>query len=106
MDLNGLWVGLEMSYRAVFVVVAFSTISIELKNPRIRKFLFRVGFRKLYLAIGLAFSALPEMMAAIPKPSRFFRKPGQAVADIIRHSEQWLNTFELYNEKINPTIEK
>ena len=50
-SLNGIIVGLEMTLRAVVVVLGFSSISIELRNPIIKAVLNKKGFSKLYNAL-------------------------------------------------------
>ncbi len=97
--LEGLLVGLEMNLRAVFVVIAFSSFSVELRNPRIRDFLFRKGFDRIYTALGLSFSALPVMMDAMPGPLTFLRRPAYSFSLMVRHAREWLAVFEMKNRE-------
>jgi hypothetical protein len=94
---DGLLIGLEMNLRAVFVVIAFSSFGVELRNPKIREYLFRKGFDKIYSALGLAFSALPAMIEAMPKPRQFFRHPVRSFGGMMLQAKQWLDTFERKN---------
>lgn len=93
-DTEGLFIGLEMNLRAVFVVIAFSSFGIELRNPSIRDFLFRKGFDKIYSALGLSFSALPVMIEAMPRPAVFLRHPIREFSNMLALATDWLITFE------------
>jgi len=93
-ELNGLLIGLEMNLRAVFVVIAFSSFGVELRNPVIRDFLFRKGFDKIYAALGLSFTALPVMIEAMPKPKYFLSHPVESFSSMMFHAREWLRVFE------------
>lgn len=97
MDKHGLLIGLEMTIRAIFVVIAFSSFSIELRNPQIRDILFRKGFDKIYSALGLAFTALPVMIEALPKPKIFLRNPVRSFSIMMLQAKEWLVVFEKKN---------
>lgn len=93
-DIEGLLIGFEMNIRAVFVVIAFSSFGVELRNPVIRDFLFKKGFDKIYSALGLSFSALPVMIEAMPKPKVFLRHPVKSFSNMMVHAREWLGVFE------------
>lgn len=93
-EMEGLLIGFEMNIRAVFVVIAFSSFGIELRNPVIRDFLFSKGFDKIYSALELSFSALPVMIEAMPKPKYFLRHPIKSFSDMMVHAREWLGIFE------------
>jgi hypothetical protein len=93
-DFAGLEVGLEMNFRAIFVVIAFSSLGIELRNPVIKDFLFNKGMSKIYLALGLSFSALPVMIEAMPKPLYFLRHPVNSFSEMMMQANEWLTVFE------------
>lgn len=97
-DVEGLLIGFEMNIRAVFVVIAFSSFGIELRNPSIRDYLFSKGFDKIYSALELSFSALPVMIEAMPKPKYFLRHPIKSFSDMMVHAREWLSVFD--NEKL------
>ncbi len=59
-NIEGLLIGLNMSVRAVIVILGFSSISVELRNPIVKTVLYKRGFSQLYNSLGLAFSALPS----------------------------------------------
>ena len=96
--LQGFKIGLEMILRAVFVVIAFSSFSVELRNPKIRELLFKKGFDKIYLALGLSFAALPIMIDAMPKPKFFISHPIQGFSNMMAQAKEWLIVFEKSNE--------
>ena len=92
-SLNGIIVGLEMTLRAVVVVLGFSSISIELRNPIIKTVLNKKGFSKLYNALGLAFSALPAIMSDVTKPKKMLKKPFKTIVDILLYTDSLYLTF-------------
>lgn len=91
---EGLLVGLEMMIRALFIVVAFSAMSVELRNQKVKDFLFRIGFGKFYQAIGLAFSALPVMISTLPASKAIIKKPIKSFVRPLVMADSWLQLFE------------
>ena len=85
--------GTGMIMRALFVVLSFSVISVEMRNPLVRVFLENKGFSQLYQALHLSFSALPEMMDQLPRARDFFRHPAGSVARILKSADAWLKTI-------------
>jgi hypothetical protein len=98
-EIDGLIMGFEMTLRAIFVVIAFSSFSVELRNPGIREMLFKRGFDQIYSSLGLAFSALPVMIEAMPKPKFLFRHPIISFTSMMNHAREWLIIFETSAEK-------
>lgn len=92
-DVEGLMIGLEMNLRAVFVVIVFSSLGVELRNPVIRDYLFSKGFDKIYSALTLSFTALPVMIEAMPKPGFFLRHPVESFSTMMQHASEWLKVF-------------
>ncbi len=90
---EGVVVGLEMVVRALFVVVAFTAISVELHNEKVRNFLFRSGFGNFYQAVGMAFGALPVMISVLPKSREIMRHPVQSFLKPLAMADQWLEMF-------------
>jgi nucleoside-triphosphatase THEP1 len=62
---DGIIIGLKMIFRAALIMVGFTAIGTELKNPSIKLLLYNKGFKNLYHAIDLAFSALPFLIAQV-----------------------------------------
>jgi hypothetical protein len=94
--ISGFYIGLEMVVRAFLVVIGFSALSVELRNPKIKDFLFKKGFKKIYLSLSLAFSTLPLMIQTMVKPGQFFSKPLRSFSHVLFQAEQWL---EIYKKK-------
>ncbi len=63
---EGLAIGLKMILRALVIMVGFTAISTELKNPMVRSLLYDRGLASLYQSLSLAFSALPHIIAQMP----------------------------------------
>ncbi len=93
-NISGFIVGLKMSFRAILIVVSFSVISIELRNPIVKKILYKKGFSQLYMALGLAFSALPSILKTIVKPRNLLKSPIKQIADIVGISDNLLNKYK------------
>ncbi len=91
---EGIIVGLEMVLRALFVVVAFTAISVELLNEKVRNFLFNVGFGRFYQSVGMAFSALPLMISLLPTSREIIRHPVQSLLKPLAMADRWLEMFK------------
>jgi len=98
---NGIFVGLEMTLRAIVVVLGFSSISVELRNPIIRTVLNKKGFSKLYKALGLAFSALPAIMTNVTKPQKMLKKPFKTIVDILLYTDSLYLAFIKFEQENN-----
>jgi len=92
-DPEGLLVGLKMILRAFIVVLVFSAISAELRNPLIRAILFKQGFGHFYAALGMAFSVLPGIMERMTRPAHLLIRPVQSLTVILKQSESILDQF-------------
>lgn len=93
LNLDGIIIGLEMVIRAIFVVTAFTAISVELHNEKVRSFLHRIGFGQFYQAVGLAFGALPVMISLLPNSKEIIRHPLQSLLKPLVMSDQWVEFF-------------
>ena len=91
---KGLLIGLEMVFRAVMLIFAFSALAVELRNPVLKALLHRHGFSKLYQASTLAFSALPALIAALPAWKTVAGSPRQVIWQVLGRSEQLLKQFD------------
>ncbi len=94
---EGFVIGFEMLIRALFIVIAFSAISVELLNEHVRNFLVRIGFGQFYKSLGMAFGALPVMISLLPKTKEIIRTPIQSLLKPLIMADQWLEVFK--NEK-------
>ncbi len=98
-DTEGLMVGIRMNVRAVLILVGFSAISVELRNPMVKTVLWKRGFSQLYLSLGLAFSALPAVIDTFAKPRQLLRRPARHIAGIIAQADELLQQFKVQNLK-------
>jgi nucleoside-triphosphatase THEP1 len=90
----GLVIGLKMNFRALLIIIGFSAISVELKNPLIKSILYRKGFESLYQALGLSFSALPAILSSFPKSGKKRRKWQWPNTGLLQKAEILLTLFE------------
>jgi nucleoside-triphosphatase THEP1 len=82
--LDGAAAGLRMALRATLVLVGFTAISVELRNPSILAWLERRRLRGLSDALGVAFAALPAFTAALSEHGRLWRRPAQLTAVLLQ----------------------
>jgi nucleoside-triphosphatase THEP1 len=73
-----------MVLRATLVVLGFTAVSVELRNPVILAWLEHRRFRGLSDALGLAFGALPAFTAALADQRSFWRRPLAGLAVLVR----------------------
>jgi nucleoside-triphosphatase THEP1 len=90
---SGLVTGMQMALRATLVVVGFTALSIELRNPVIISWLLRRGMGQLSASLEVAFQALPSMMAAFGEEKKFLRHPLESTARVLSSGIQWLDSF-------------
>lgn len=96
---NGFLVGLEMSLRAVLIVSAFSGLSVEIRNPRVTKYLLGMGFGRAYAALSLAFNSLPAMLDRSATLPSFLKRPFQAFSNMLMEAELWLDCYQTHLRK-------
>lgn len=101
---EGLLAGLKMVFRAIVLILGFSAISVELKNPILRSILYRKGFASLYQSLGLAFSALPGIAAGLPGKSKGIGKNLRAFPALFRKAEALYELFENEHHNRPPVI--
>lgn len=100
--LEGLVTGLKMNLRAVIIIVGFAAISAELRNPLIKSVLYKKGFSNIYQSLTLAFSALPGIIANLPKPNQIIKNPFYSFVTIVNKSEALLEVFK--KEALNKPV--
>ena len=93
-SMDGIYIGLEMIVRALFIVTAFTGISVELHNQHVRNFLFNIGLGRFYQAVGMAFGALPIMISLLPTSKEIFKNPMQSLLKPLVMADQWLEVFK------------
>lgn len=89
----GFLIGFEMLLRALFIVVGFSALSVELLNEHVRSFLYRIGFGRFYKGIGLAFGSLPVMIGLLPSSKEILHSPVKSLLKPLVMANQWLEIF-------------
>jgi hypothetical protein len=93
-DATGLMAGVEMAFRAMLVISAFTGVSVELRSPLVRAFLYKRGLKQVYGAVSLAFQALPAMLENAVRPRDLLRRPLTSVAMMLASAGKWEKTFE------------
>ncbi len=92
---EGMWIGLGMAVRAVFVVLAFSSFSVELRNPAIKDLIFRTGFSQLYMALNLSFAALPAMISNLSPSLNKLHNPFSFFPELLHQAEVWHKSLRM-----------
>lgn len=103
-DPEGLMIGIKMNLRAVLILVGFSAVSVELRNPVVKTVLYRRGFSQLYLSLGLAFSALPAVIDKFSSPKQILKNPIKSIQDMITDADGLLEAFKKQNMKPSVVI--
>ncbi len=101
---EGLIVGLNMNLRAIIVIVSFSAISTELRNPLIRALTVRSGMAELYQSVNLAFSALPAIIQSFPGLRALVRSPLGSLAGLFIQSQNMVELFEREIQKRSEVV--
>jgi nucleoside-triphosphatase THEP1 len=91
---DGLMVGIKMNVRAVLVLIAFSSLSVEMRNPVVKSVLWKRGLSQLYQALSLAFAALPSVISNLPKPGQMVKHPINSLSEILVKSGNLLELFK------------
>jgi nucleoside-triphosphatase THEP1 len=81
--LAGLAAGAAMVMRAMLVLVGFTAISVELRNPIILSWVERRRLRGLSDALGIAFGTLPAFMDALARSRAGWRHPGRLATGLL-----------------------
>lgn len=89
---QGFFYGVEMCIRAIFIVIAFTALSVELRNPMIQKNMNSHFAKSLYEALSISFGVLPRVIKALPKSTEFFTHPFRTFSVLIAKTK---NDFEL-----------
>ncbi len=104
LDIEGYIIGARMIIRALLVVLVFSAVSVELRNPLVKAVLYKRGFSKLYTSLGLAFSVLPAAMNRIARPAGLILSPIRSLSEIVQYSGKLYNSFRERMEVMNPVF--
>jgi nucleoside-triphosphatase THEP1 len=93
LSVEGFQIGLKICLRALLILGSFSIISVELKNPIIKNILYSKGFRNLYQAVELAFSALPGIMNEFYSQSQNLKGFRRLTFTMLNRSQTLLDSF-------------
>jgi len=97
------WEGWKMGFslilRAILVISSFSALSTELRNPRLKTFLFKFGFKKIYFAVTMAFSILPLMIERGASGKSFLANPFKTLNRTLHEANEWLYVLQQKNNK-------
>ena len=96
--MDGIIAGVQMNFRAIIIILGFSTLGTELYNPIIIEHLFKSRFKQLPIALKMAFNSLPLFIASLPDFKTIIKKPFATAATIILQAEQQLEIL-IQNEK-------
>lgn len=100
---EGLMVGVKMNLRAVIIIMGFTGISVELRNPVIKSILFKGRSQQLYHSLRFSFGILPMLLDDYPSAGKILKKRNVVVQNIIMRSEYLYNHF-MQNNTIQYTI--
>ncbi len=90
MFMAGLMTGIQMNFRAVVILVGFSTLGTELYNPVIRQFFLKTSFKNLPLALELSAESLPSFIASVPDFKSLIRNPVSVFYGVILQADRRL----------------
>jgi hypothetical protein len=93
-SMDGIFIGLEMIIRAIFILTAFTGISVELHNQNVRNFLVNIGLGQFYHAVGMAFGALPIMISLLPTSKEILKSPAKSLLKPLIMADQWVVVFK------------
>ena len=81
--MTGFLTGIQMALRALFVVVVFSSLSIELRNPRVIEWFLKRGLGTLSASLDVAFQALPTMAAVLAEQKKAILSPIRSLTHMV-----------------------
>jgi len=96
---TGWLMGISLILRAVLVISGFSALSTELRNPSLKTFLFKLGFKKIYYAITMAFSILPLMIERGASGKSFLANPFKTLHRTLLDANEWFYVLQQKNSK-------
>jgi nucleoside-triphosphatase THEP1 len=97
---NGLIAGLTMSVRAVLVILAFTAISIELRNPKILNWFMRKGLQNFPKSLAVAFETLPYFISFLSEQRHILKRFKTILPTLLKQADVWLTEFQ--NMPVHP----
>ncbi len=101
---EGLIAGFTMSIRAVLVILAFTAISIELRNPKILNWFMRRGLEDFPKALGVAFETLPYFIAFLSEQKQILKRFKILLPTLLKQADVWLGEFKNMSVHAVPVI--
>jgi nucleoside-triphosphatase THEP1 len=83
-------IGIQMNFRAVIIIMGFSSLGTELYNPKIRSLFSRSRLRQLPVALELSAASLPTMIADMPDLRSAIKHPVTILNSMITRVEKRL----------------
>ncbi len=92
--LAGFYLGASINLRAFLMIIGFSSISVEIRNPVIETWFKRKGMGQFSQSLEAAFKVLPFMVANISEEKSIFTQPVSSAARLIKKADGWLKRLE------------
>ncbi|MBN2730132.1 MAG: DUF2478 domain-containing protein [Bacteroidales bacterium] len=100
---EGMIIGVKMNFRAVFIIIALASFSMELKHPKINAFLSRSG-SIIPSVLEATFDTLPMVISHLPEAKLFFKNPLKALSNLISNSFIWVDSLRFRSMKSAPIL--
>jgi len=92
---SGILIGLQMSARAIFLIVAFNVVSTELRNPKIIQWVMRRGLGQVATAMEVAFDILPTLVTSLGEQRTMLRHPVISLSNLLVVAKERLSELDL-----------
>ncbi len=99
-SVEGFQIGLEMSMRALFIVIGFNAMSRELGNPHLLQSAARLGLHRFTNIMQVVFNVVPHMIAELPKGTQW-RNPVRVLSEMINKLDDWLSVVRQQQNRSN-----
>lgn len=103
-SMDGLVVGLKMVGRAILIIMGFSAVGVELRNPVVKSLLYDRRMSSLYQSLNLAFSVLPHILSNQPSSKSIFRKETVSFQYLFRQAEGLLEFVQQEQQRRPPVF--
>ncbi len=99
-DHSGWEAGFRMTVRAILIVIGFSALSVELRNPILVTWFARRRLRAFPEALSVAFDALPALASVAPSADQFVRSPLRVLPVMLRHADTWVQARQSHRNRV------
>ena len=99
-DHSGWEAGFRMTVRAILIVIGFSALSVELRNPKLVTWFARRRLQAFPEALSVAFDALPALASLAPSADQFIRRPLHALPAMLRHADTWVQARQSRRNRV------